>query len=193
MAGVKGNRRTLYTKKIIRESLISLLQTHEIHQVTVTDICKQADINRGTFYAHYKDAFDLLQSIEDELFAQITQYILETPASAYNNVLLIKVLELIVENSDLCKILLCKQKDNHLLDRILDLASMAELNQNVQKSTSNTSTRLAQAPVNYFIRYCVAGYMAIIQAWLEADFPESPEEIVAIIRHLYTVDTNEAL
>ena len=53
MAGVSGNRRTLYTKKVIKESLIELLKTREIHQVTVTDICKKADINRGTFYTHY--------------------------------------------------------------------------------------------------------------------------------------------
>ena len=46
MAGVSGNRRTLYTKKVIKESLIELLKTREIHQVTVTDICKKADINR---------------------------------------------------------------------------------------------------------------------------------------------------
>ena len=46
MAGVSGNRRTLYTKKVIKESLIELLKTREIHQVTVTDICKKADISR---------------------------------------------------------------------------------------------------------------------------------------------------
>ena len=74
MAGVSGNRRTLYTKKVIKESLIELLKTREIHQVTVTDICKKADINRGTFYTHYKDAFDLFQSMEDELFHQILKY-----------------------------------------------------------------------------------------------------------------------
>ena len=77
MAGVSGNRRTLYTKKVIKESLIELLKTREIHQVTVTDICKKADINRGTFYTHYKDAFDLFQSMEDELFHQILKYIKE--------------------------------------------------------------------------------------------------------------------
>lgn len=51
MPGIKGNRRTLYTKKIIKESLIELLQTNDIHQITVTNICNKADINRGTFYS----------------------------------------------------------------------------------------------------------------------------------------------
>ena len=68
MAGIKGNRRILYTKKAIKESLLKLLETNEIHQITVTDICKMADINRGTFYTHYKDAYDLLQSISYYIF-----------------------------------------------------------------------------------------------------------------------------
>lgn len=79
MVGIKGNRRILYTKKVIKESLIELLQHKKIHEVTVTDICKKANINRGTFYTHYKDAYDLLKSIEDELFNQILEYIEETP------------------------------------------------------------------------------------------------------------------
>ncbi len=174
MPGIKGNRRTLYTKKIIKESLIELLQTNDIHQITVTNICNKADINRGTFYSYYKDAFDLLQSIEeesliellqtndihqitvtnicnkadinrgtfysyykdafdllqsieDELFDQILRYLNETPAEDYTDSLLIKVLELIAENKDLCKILLCKQRDGRIIDRILYIASKANL------------------------------------------------------------------
>ena len=68
MAGIKGNRRVLYTQKVIRESLLELLKEKDIYKVTVTDICKKADINRGTFYSHYKDAHDLLTSMENEFF-----------------------------------------------------------------------------------------------------------------------------
>lgn len=180
MAGIKGNRRTIYTKKLIKDSLIELLQTREIHQVTVTDICKKADINRGTFYTHYKDAFDLLQSLEDDLFNQITQYITETPVNEYNNALLLKVLELIAENKALCKILFCRQKDNRFLERILSVASMADF-----EKVCSHSNDFMKSHINYFIRYCVGGCVSIIQSWLENDLPESPIEIVAIINHIY--------
>ena len=43
MSGIKGNRRTLYTKKVIKESLIELLQVNDIHQITVTNICNKAE------------------------------------------------------------------------------------------------------------------------------------------------------
>lgn len=185
MPGVKENRRTLYTKKIIRESLIELLQTNDIHQITVTNICNKADINRGTFYSYYKDAFDLLQSIEDELFDQILRYLNETPAKDYTDSLLIKVLELIAENKDLCKILLCKQRDGRIIDRILYIASKANLEPLFDKSSE-----FDELHFNYLIRYSVGGILSIIQVWLENNLKESPREIVKIINNINKLNYN---
>lgn len=185
MPGIKGNRRTLYTKKIIKESLIELLQTNDIHQITVTNICNKADINRGTFYSYYKDAFDLLQSIEDELFDQILRYLNETPAEDYTDSLLIKVLELIAENKDLCKILLCKQRDGRIIDRILYIASEANLEPLFDKSNE-----FDESHFDYLIRYSVGGILAIIQVWLENNLKKSPREIVKIINNINKLNYN---
>lgn len=179
MAGIKGNRRVIYTKKVIKDSLVELLQTKEIHQITVTDICKTADINRGTFYTHYKDAYDLLESIEDEIFNLITQYIDETPANEYADTLILKVLHLIIENKNLCKVLFCKQNDNRIIERILYVASKADFEQLI-----NASNTLSKSYLNYYIRFSVGGTLAIIQTWLENDLPETPEEIVKIINSI---------
>lgn len=183
MAGVKGNRRVLYTKKVIKESLIELLQTKEIHEVTVTDICKKADINRGTFYSHYKDAFDLLQSMEDELFDQILKYIQEVPIKEYNSVLLLNVLKLIKENKDLCKVLFCNQRDGSILSRILVIASQIDI-----RKIFDNSSLIDDTLANYYMRYSVGGCLSIIETWLENDLPESPEELVLIINSINKVN-----
>lgn len=187
MAGVKGNRRIIYTKKIIRDSLIELLQNKDIHQITVTDVCKKADINRGTFYTHYKDCFDLLQSIEDELFNLIIKYIDETPVEEYSNSLLLRVLELISENKDLCKILFCKQNDNRILERILSVASKADF----EKLCGN-SNKFIKSNMDYFIRYSVGGCIYVIQGWLENNLPHSPLELVKIINSVNSFGNNFA-
>lgn len=184
MAGVKGNRRILYTKKVIKESLIELLQTKEIHQITVTDICIKADINRGTFYTHYKDAFDLLQSMEDELFNQLLQYVTETPVQNYTDSLLKKALELIAVNKELCKILFCKQKDSKVLDRILYIANKADIDQLINTSPINKTY------LEYFIKYSVGGVFAVVQNWLEKDLAESPSEIIEIIQNINRFNHN---
>lgn len=178
MAGIKGNRRTLYTKKIIKESLIDLLQDKRIHEITVTDICKKSDINRGTFYSHYKDAYDLLKSIQDELFNQISIYIEETPVEDYKDVLLLKALELIYDNKDLCKILFSKQMETSLMDRIIYVASKSEIDKML--GTSNVNNIF----LDYFIKYTVGGVVSVIQTWLEKDLNESPEEIAKIINNI---------
>ncbi|MCR1955640.1 TetR/AcrR family transcriptional regulator [Clostridioides mangenotii] len=180
MAGVKGNRRILYTKKVINESLLDLLQSKEIHQVTVTDICKRADINRGTFYSHYKDAFDLLQTMEDDLFNQIIEYIKDIPIENYKDILLLKVLKLIESNKDLCKILFCKQKDSRILNRILYVARKTDIERIFKSSGDFNNIYL-----DYSIKYAVGGTFAIIQSWLEGDLTESPEEIVEIINSIH--------
>lgn len=185
MSGVKGNRRILYTKKVIKESLIVLLQNKEIHQITVTNICKEADINRGTFYAHYKDAFDLLQSMEDELFDQILEYLNETPVKDYSDTLLTRVLELIAENKDLCKILFCKQRDSKIIDKILYIASKANL-----EELFDNYNELEKTHFDYLIRYSVGGILAIIKTWLENNLKESPKEIVEIINNINRISYN---
>jgi AcrR family transcriptional regulator len=53
MVGIKNNRRAKFTKELIKSSFLTLLQESELPEVTVTEICKLADVNRGTFYLHY--------------------------------------------------------------------------------------------------------------------------------------------
>lgn len=60
------DRRTRYTLSVIREAFFTLLREKGFDRLTVTDICKLADINRGTFYLHYEDKYSLLNTLIDE-------------------------------------------------------------------------------------------------------------------------------
>ena len=65
---VKYERKTLQTKNEIKQALISLLEEKNFNAVTVRDITERAQINRGTFYLHYLDKYDLLEKCEQEIF-----------------------------------------------------------------------------------------------------------------------------
>ena len=54
------NRRILITKQLLCESFISLLKQKPIDKISVTELCQAANVNRGSFYAHYADVYDLL-------------------------------------------------------------------------------------------------------------------------------------
>ena len=72
MPGKKQDARVRYTKMVIKSSLMELMQAKPVAKITVTEICERAGINRATFYAHYNDPTDLLQSIERELIDDIS-------------------------------------------------------------------------------------------------------------------------
>ena len=60
----KPDRRTRYTRMAIKDALLSILAEKEYADITVADLCRTAEINRGTFYLHY----DHIRQVLDELF-----------------------------------------------------------------------------------------------------------------------------
>ena len=75
------------TKKLIRQGLVELAQTKRINKITVKELTDHIEINRGTFYLHYKDVYDLVDALENELYmdfdAKLSSYtgeaLLKTP------------------------------------------------------------------------------------------------------------------
>ena len=64
----RDDRRTQYSKRVIKESLFELMQEKPINKITVKELCERADVNRSTFYAYYTDIYDLDRKIIKEFF-----------------------------------------------------------------------------------------------------------------------------
>ena len=73
MARETEDRRVRKTKKQLRSALTSLLLEKDISRITVRDVADRADVNRGTFYAHYSDVYDLLRQLEDDLLTHLDE------------------------------------------------------------------------------------------------------------------------
>lgn len=66
------DRRTRYTRQTIRDTLLELMQEKGFNRATVTEVCRRAEINRGTFYLHYLDLNDVLDDILTQLMSETT-------------------------------------------------------------------------------------------------------------------------
>ena len=62
-----NNKRKRDSQERIERVFIELIQTKELNEITVSDICKKADLNRSTFYANYIDVYDLVDKIKDRM------------------------------------------------------------------------------------------------------------------------------
>ena len=65
------SRRIKLTKRIIKTAFIELLHKKSLEQITVTELCSAADVNRSTFYDHYSDFNMLLREIESDFLKQM--------------------------------------------------------------------------------------------------------------------------
>lgn len=67
------DRRIQKSRKIIQDSFLEILKEKSLNKITVTEICRKANVCRGTFYLHYQDVYDLYEKGENELYAGLYQ------------------------------------------------------------------------------------------------------------------------
>ena len=99
--GKKIDRRKLYTRKVIKEAFIELKKIKAFNEITITELCKEADVSRGTFYLHYHNTMDVLDEIMEDALDQT----LETP-EFQNLDLVYDYADPFVDNK--CKLPLCE-------------------------------------------------------------------------------------
>lgn len=191
MKSEKTDRRVKYTRMVLKESFINLLEKKDISQITIKEICEDADINRATFYAHYNDQYDLMRKIENELLDNINAYLtgFDKKNNDMNAVLLAeKIFEYIKENARLCKLLLSERGDLSFQKQIVILVYDLIINE----LTDNGS--LTKEDAEYVYSFTITGCVGIVQKWLNDDMKKSSrfmaEMIVKITLGLITLLKN---
>ena len=65
------DRRVVRTRQQLRGALTELLKTKSVQDITVCELADKVNISRGTFYLHYKNVFDMLEKIEQEMLEEL--------------------------------------------------------------------------------------------------------------------------
>ena len=116
--------RTRATLRRIRTAFLTLLRQAPLHQISVKELCAMAGVSRGTFYSHYRDVYDLLARIEDELTDEIAAALSPMVTAATDATPLAlntRIFEILRENSDLCTVTLGPHGDKAFAGRLLRL------------------------------------------------------------------------
>jgi len=176
MSAGKDDRRVMYTKMFLRESLLELMKNKPIGKITPTELCRHADINRNTFYSHYDSPEDLLRSIEDELYEQIRQYMERSLKSGSIPALLTEICEAIYKNGDLCKTLFSDYGDKEFLRKIMDLAHDRTI-----AEWKAAGIAMDDEQMELLYTFSTNGSVAVIQKWILGGMRYTPEDIALFI------------
>jgi AcrR family transcriptional regulator len=161
---IKENRKSRYTKMVIRESLMELMKAKSILSVSVKDICDLADISRSTFYDHYKDQYDLLKQIEDETLAYFEDILIkykDKQTKKETNQMVEEMFTYIANNGNTIQVLLSENGDIGFQKKLLYHFVMH--NQITRYFSKNQNDEMNI----YYSAFLVHGAIGLIQHWLK--------------------------
>ena len=176
------DRRVRKTRQQLQHCLAVLLKEKKIQEITVREITEMADLNRGTFYLHYKDVFDLLEKVELELLDELDGTLQKYQASDLHQKLSLIFTDLFVcvqENAEMVQILLGENGDlnfvNQVKERVLEkcLKDWFEL-------FNSQDSQLFDA----FNAFVVSGCLGLVTYWLQNGMKESPKELAQIAEQI---------
>ena len=174
----KMDRRVRYTHMMLRDALVEMLRKEHISKISVKALCDLADINRSTFYAHFKDQYDLLHYIEQEATDNIKNYLEKQDFSDRLPVslqTLNRILEYVKENADLFRALISDNCEPSIQIEIMNLTQVFPI---PLYKEWNERTK------DYITVFGITGCVSILQKWLEDGMPESTMEISEFILQL---------
>src|SRR5690625_621309 len=123
------DRRKRYTRMVLRDNLMLLLKKKQLSSITVKELCEKADINRSTFYDHFKDVFRLMDYIEEEIIVDLTTYLGQynfAEGTEESLQMTEKLLEYIASKYDTCQTLLNENNDPSFERRITEVTQRSE-------------------------------------------------------------------
>ncbi|WP_334331835.1 MULTISPECIES: TetR/AcrR family transcriptional regulator [unclassified Companilactobacillus] len=171
MVGTRNNRRAQYTKNLIKETVLSLLQTKTIDTITVTEVCSEADINRTTFYRYFDDVYKCVDQIERDFLDE-----LNFPEGISMIDGLTIVLTKFQKNPQLSNLVFVERKTK-LLDKLF-LDHPHPIPQTATDAYQET--------------YVMLGIQGIMKRWVKTGMKESPEELTKIIVSILFADNLQA-
>lgn len=169
---IKNNRRKKESMKKIERAFAELLQTHEIKDISITDICKKAQVNRSTFYASYLDIFDLIDKLKERMINDFHELYKDEVKKGYNSNNYLK--------------LFCHIKENQIFYRTYFKLQLDNIDMKLLVYDENyAKTHYDNKYIEYHMDFFKAGLTAIIKKWLNNNCDLSSEELFEIIKSEY--------
>jgi hypothetical protein len=185
---MSNNRQVNRSKKMIESAIIKLLKIKKINNITVKSLCEISDVNRGTFYNHYLDVYDLMNQIENNLVCE-----LELSLSKYSPEQLKKdslplfkeILEFIDQKADIVAILFKENESNLFLNKIINIFKTRAIYIWETIYTNSNSKNY-----DYFLEYAIHGCLGIINKWLQDGRKDNPSDLALLLDNIVINGTN---
>ena len=179
------DRRAKRSRRLLKESLLALMQEKRFQEITARDVTERADLNRGTFYLHYPDTQALLESIEDDMMAKVQLLIdkhrEDVESSSSIEPVLMPVLDFILEKQTTIELILRNNNTSHFLDKLHTLICTNSRDY-VREHLAITDP----VQLDFFLGFVSFGILAMVKVWISQGMTLPKQKLIAYADALIT-------
>lgn len=176
---MKQDHRVRLTKMLLQDSFLDLLAHKPVAKITVKELCEKAEVNRATFYAHYRDIFNLYEEIERGLAQTIMHSLSTTMAERSLSTFSTEICRIIVANERSCRAIFGEYSDPEFPLRIVETLREGSI-----ALWRDERPSASEAELDRFYTFMANGCLAVVRAWVQNDMAESPDSIAAFIQKM---------
>lgn len=176
----KENQRIALTKRLLKEALLKLMTEKNIQNITVSELCEAAEINRSTFYNHYGCPADVLMDIQNGVIADLEE--IESGKNLLMSQRVEALCNYVQDHKPLFRLLLRNSDTNS------GFASML-INASHVRMTYGQIFSYVQDEVDkqLMTTFLINGTYYLLRQWVLEDIPKTPKEMGELV---YLVATN---
>jgi len=163
-----NNKRRQETVRRIKAAFLELLKDREIGQVNVSQLCKMAQINRGTFYANFEDVYQLAEVVLQQLEEEVGTLLERDIQKPYSENDFLKLFEHIRGNQELYRVYFRLGNER--------AREMSIFSVTFPEETEN---------LDLHITFFMSGFNAMVRKWLESGCRQTPEEMLTVLVREY--------
>lgn len=179
----KENQRVKLTKRLLKESLLSLMEKEKVENISVCELCSTAGINRSTFYKHYGKPYDVLADMEQDMINDLSKIWKEKVSGQWTFSKGVELLSTYLkEHARLTKLLLRDRRTD------LEFANKLIGSEHVKKMYGRLLTDVKDPESRRLIMtFSTTGAYQMIRQWLLDDSSKSPQELGELAEQMVSI------
>ncbi len=183
----KEDGRIRYTKMRIRSAFYELVREMDTDKITVTAVCKRAEINRATFYKHYMDIPDLADKLQEEAIKSLVNRLNMASTDQSMDDFIVNFLIHIRES-------LISENGSGLFSIANSSSFISKISRLIyRKFYSIIEPKLpgsSETDKNMIFSYIVGGCAGLVDYWAKTGFKENEKDLAKKLRSISMVTIN---
>lgn len=167
----------------IIQIFLKSLAIKPITKITVSSICQDANLNRGTFYLYYKDVYDLYDQITKRLLNDLSILVDDTyPKESDPNAFLKltqSVIEYLSSEQETVKILLQEKNGAHFVEQIRSLF--------IKKIMDKENIPLSNHAYHIDVVFNINGVIGVIIDWIRGNLQCTRNDVIERLAHIFSI------